>query len=514
MLYLHKKYNILWNILLIAALFLAIWCVMDGITVFRTVATSGEMLTNDFWFTVCMIFVRVAVIFLVISAYSGFISKTKTKALLANNRELDALNSNIPGGFQRCLNDEYFTMLYMSDGFLSMTGFTAEEIKLNFDNRYLNMIFPADRERVAREVSEYGSEKFEVQYRLIKKDGSTLWILDKGQLVTDADGSEMFYCVLVDINKLKQTERQLIDSKNEIQLSNERYQIIMDQSDSIIFEYDILNRTVMFSNRFKKKFGFDPLTTGFPEAMAEEGLIHPDDADRYLEFFQKVENEKPYNEGEFRLVMANGSYSWFEIKITTIRDENEKPIRAIGRLTDITKQKAETQKLIARSETDPLTGLYNKATTQNLIENSFKAQYNSQHALLMLDVDDYKHINDTFGHGFGDATLAELSCKLKSIFRSSDIVGRIGGDEFMILMKDLKAPEMIAEKAGDICRKLMTSYEKDGKTCTVSASVGVAVFPQDGTTYDELYKKADTALYRAKANGKNNFMFYNDRSEH
>lgn len=509
----HKKHRIIWSILLGIAVILGLWCVYDGTIVFSVVTETREMASNDFWFLVCTIFIKLVTVFLIFSAHSAHLAKIKNDALTENNRELDALTANIPGGFQRCLDDEFFTMIYMSDGFLSMTGFTAEEIKLNFDNKYINMIFPADRERVMKEIAEIKNENFELQYRLIKKDGSTLWILDKGQLVTGTDGVATFYCVLVDINKLKQTERQLIDSKTEIQLSNERYQIIMNQSDSIIFEYDILNKTVMYSGNFKKKFGFDPLTTGFPEAAAEEGLIHPDDTDRYLEFFRNVELEDSYNEGEFRLTMANGSYAWFEMKVTTIRDENGKPLRAIGRLTDITKQKAETQKLIARSETDTLTGLYNKATTQNLIENSFKAQYNSQHAVLMLDVDDFKNINDTFGHGFGDSALTELACKLKGVFRSSDIVGRIGGDEFMILMKDLKAPEMIAEKASDICKALLCNYEKDGKTCTISASVGVAVFPQDGTTYDELYKKADTALYRAKSNGKNNFMFYNDRSE-
>lgn len=436
----------------------------------------------------------------------------RAQTLRQNNRELDALTANIPGGVQQCADDEFLTLLYVSDGFLEMTGFSPEEISSHFENKYINMIFPADREKVKEMLKVQDPQQFEMQYRILCKDGSTLWILDKGQLVKDNYGVKTYYCVLVDINRMKQAERALTASRNEIQMINERYQVVIEQSDSIIFEVDLINHSIVVNNLFQKKMGYEPICSDFPDSTVEEGLVHPDDVDRFLEFYHETVLKEGFHDVEYRLKNANGSFIWVRISLTTLCGSAGEPIRAIGKIDDITNQRAENQKLKAQSENDLLTGTYNKTTAEKYIHNAFQEQYHSMHALLMLDLDNYGQMNVTFGRGFCDTILQDVSEKMKKTFRGSDIIGRIGSDEFVILMCDVRNPEIIKEKAQDICERINSVYSSGGVDCHITASVGVAVFPQDGTTYDELYKKADTALYRAKANGKNTYMFYSQRS--
>ena len=163
----------------------------------------------------------------------------------------------------------------------------------------------------------------------------------------------------------------------------------------------------------------------------------------------------------------------------------------------------ENKYLIHLSEIDPLTSVFNKETTQKLIDQKLK---NHEHfCFLILDVDDFKSVNDNYGHAIGDKVLENLGLLFKNHFRQSDIVGRIGGDEFIILIQD----ENIAEsRIQSLLQKVNELKIEELKDFKLSISIGIAFAPKDGTTFMELYRHADQALYQTKRTGKNNYKIY------
>lgn len=181
-------------------------------------------------------------------------------------------------------------------------------------------------------------------------------------------------------------------------------------------------------------------------------------------------------------------------------------INIVGKIRSNEKKK----ELEDKADTDLLTGLNNKLATERKIKNYMAQNPQSQSMMFLLDIDNFKKINDTMGHAFGDEVLRSLGTQIGSIFRASDIIGRVGGDEFMIFLKGISDEETILKEA----RKVETFFKgfQAGEYVkyAATASIGVAIFPQEGADFETLYKAADQGLYKAKKRGKNQLAFYND----
>ena len=162
-----------------------------------------------------------------------------------------------------------------------------------------------------------------------------------------------------------------------------------------------------------------------------------------------------------------------------------------------------------KADTDLLTGLNNKLSTERKVQECFEAEPNMQHLMLLFDVDNFKKINDTMGHAFGDQVLKSLGEQLSMEFRKTDILGRIGGDEFAILLKDIKDDEIILKEGDKILQFFRQFKVGDYVKYSATASIGAAIYPRDGKNFEELYKAADNALYEAKKQGKNRLIYYN-----
>ena len=233
-------------------------------------------------------------------------------------------------------------------------------------------------------------------------------------------------------------------------------------------------------------------------------------------------SKKNESELEYRRNTPDGSYLWVKAVTNLFEDKSSGDIKAFVYIKDIHKEKTSQLELKFKAERDSLTRLYNKGTTELLISEYLNksCELVKGGALLIIDVDNFKNVNDHFGHTFGDAVLSELTDKLKSIFRSTlktaqsdnreDIIGRIGGDEFMVFIKGVKDENVIATKAKRICDAFLNTYKNSANELyTISASIGIALFPQNGNNFAELYKQADIALYVSKGKGKNTHSFYN-----
>ncbi len=207
---------------------------------------------------------------------------------------------------------------------------------------------------------------------------------------------------------------------------------------------------------------------------------------------------------EYQRYMPNGGIMWTLAHITFVVDPETGHSCAIWSLRDIHARKQRAMELYHAAEHDEMTGLLNRASTTKKINRMLEERDDAQHALFMLDVDNFKTLNDTLGHQCGDQFLIDMAKGLKKCFRDSDVIGRIGGDEFFILMKNIPNPFAVLEKAETlrgVCQMVCSDYQPTG----VSVSFGISLFPEHGRSLDELYQAADSALYRAKARGKNQF---------
>lgn len=197
---------------------------------------------------------------------------------------------------------------------------------------------------------------------------------------------------------------------------------------------------------------------------------------------------------------------WVHNDIRFIIDVDSGHLCAMLSAKDIDEEKREEQKLVTAAKMDKMTMLYNRETTMESINKILREEPEHNHVLFMIDVDNFKNLNDTRGHQAGDEFLIDLASVIKSSFRETDIVGRIGGDEFFALMRNVPGDSITLRKAQELLNTIQEVCE-DYTDLNLSSSIGISMYPQDGNTLEELYAQADGALYEAKRKGKNRFMF-------
>ncbi len=303
--------------------------------------------------------------------------------------------------------------------------------------------------------------------------------------------------------------------KSEISEDLERLYSVVSISADMIFEY--LPDEDVF--RFFKRNNLDftevmSLSSDFEQFFKENSIVFVDDIDAFERLCDNIRSgiDKASFEVRFRNT-GEDEFNWYRIKMRSLRDEEGHFTKVIGKLENISDVKNAEMRLIDKAERDPLTRVYNKSTTKKLIKNFLRTDSKDTYdAFIIIDVDDFKNVNDTLGHLFGDSILVDLSQEMQDLFRSNDVVGRIGGDEFIVFLRGMKQKSHIEGKANDICRIFDLLYAgDDGKRIT--GSLGIALFPQDGDTFDELYRKADLALYASKRAGKSCYTFYSAETE-
>ncbi len=205
--------------------------------------------------------------------------------------------------------------------------------------------------------------------------------------------------------------------------------------------------------------------------------------------------------------ISDGSVRWVHNEVNFLTDVDSGHLCVMLSAKDINELKLEEQRLAKAAKLDLMTMVYNRETAMQYITRVLENEGDRQHALFMLDVDNFKGLNDTLGHQAGDEFLKALARELKTHFRESDIVGRIGGDEFFALMRNVSEREQIERKAQDIL-DVVSSIAAEYPDICMSGSIGIGIYPRDGSSLSELYSAADEALYRAKRGGKNMYLFH------
>lgn len=209
---------------------------------------------------------------------------------------------------------------------------------------------------------------------------------------------------------------------------------------------------------------------------------------------------------EYQRRFSKDNLRWIHNEIKFLTDAESGHLCVMLTAKDIDDIKSEEKRLIEAAKMDKMTNLYNRETTMNFIELTLLENAQDMHVLFMIDVDNFKSLNDTMGHKVGDEFLIALAYQLKHNFRDSDIVGRIGGDEFFALMKNVSSKKVVENKVKDLLDAINMICSKY-PSVNLSASIGIAIYPNNAKTLDELYAKADEALYEAKKRGKGQAVF-------
>ena len=316
-------------------------------------------------------------------------------------------------------------------------------------------------------------------------------------------GEPCVLCIAKNVNDLRQAEEKLRESE-------QRFRSAFENSPIGIVLID-LKGTIFQANNFASEvLGYErnPL-----EGTHISRLVPPEDRAQLKATFSRLAAGRDETvRTECRMLREDDLELWTNLHVVVQRDADGEPAYLIGQIADITEMKSSQSRMERMAFYDTLTNLANRRLFYDRLGQAVEHAQRSRHlsALLYLDLDQFKRVNDTLGHEVGDVLLQEVSTRLTSCVRQEDTVARLGGDEFTVLLFDIKSPSDASLVADKILTTLRQPLNISGHQLVVTTSIGITIVPQDGTDPNSLMKNADLAMYRAKEHGRNTYHFYSE----
>ena len=392
-------------------------------------------------------------------------------------------------------------ILYQSPSIERVLGYSSDEML--GDNAF-DFIHPKDvrgvRGRFLRGIAESDLLPT-VEYRFRRKDGSWRWLESVGSNLLK-DPRVGGYVV----NSRDVTERK--EAEEALKRSEERYRTVVEQQTELVCRF-LPDMTLTFVNdAYCRFFEQDPevlIGSSFMDHIPEEDRPH------YLRQLSRLDRKEPSRTIEHRVFTPSGEIRWQQWTDRAIFDDDGQiaEYQSVGR--DITERKVLEQRLEHRALHDPLTDLPNRRLFVDRLGQALRLTRRRQPgrkvAVLFMDLDGFKVINDSLGHEMGDKLLLAVSERLRGCLRPEDTLARFGGDEFVVLLEDVEGPEEAARVAERITETLKGAYLLEGKHLSASASIGIALGDVQQKTSEDLLRDADTAMYRAKEEGQDYSLF-------
>ncbi|MHB1140148.1 MAG: EAL domain-containing protein [Sulfuricaulis sp.] len=393
-------------------------------------------------------------------------------------------------------------VLYISPAYETVWGRRCADFREN-PSTWLEAIHPEDRERVhAAALTRLASGEFNEEYRIVRPDGAIRWIRDRAFPIRDDTGRPYRIAgIAEDITERKQAEKTLRES-------NELLERIFDSTHFCLGYLDRDFNFIRVNQAYAETCGYPP--EFFP------GKNH----------FQLYPHEE--NEAIFRRVVQTGeSYTaiakpfeypdrpergvtYWDWTLHPLKDGAGNVEAVLFVLLDVTERRHTEEQLNALAYYDALTGLPNRQQLHDHLQWAMKEAAGRERlvAILFLDLDRFKNINDTLGHDVGDALLKEVAARLRTCVRPGDIISRLGGDEFTIVLANVAHLDDVTRVAQKLLDHFLPPFRIAGRDLFVSPSIGITLYPFDGSIAEDLIKNADIAMYHAKELGRNNFQFY------
>jgi diguanylate cyclase (GGDEF)-like protein/PAS domain S-box-containing protein len=418
---------------------------------------------------------------------------------------LKTLLANVAGMVYRRRLDSDWTMEFVSQGCLPVTGRQPADLLLNNRIAYDDLTLPDDRlwvrEAIRCAVAEFRS--FDLEYRIVHADGAIRWVWERGTGVLDAQGRPIALEGLIqDITKRKSAETALREAER-------RYHGLFDNAIEGIFRTTVEGNYLDANPALAHIYGF-----GSPhELMASLHDIGRQlyvDPQRRDEFMRIVKARGSVTGFESQVYRKNGDIIWISENARVVIGEDGRPVSYEGTVEDITARRLYQTRIEHQANYDTLTGLANRSLLQDRLEQALLTAegFGTRIGVAFVDLDRFKFINDSLGHHVGDELLKEVAARLQSCVRECDTVARLGGDEFVLLINGHSGPESVRQIMECMLAAVSQPWTIEQGEFQVSCSIGVALHPEDGDEARTLLKHADSAMYRAKESGRNNSQFF------
>ncbi|OUR59538.1 hypothetical protein A9Q74_17325 [Colwellia sp. 39_35_sub15_T18] len=339
---------------------------------------------------------------------------------------------------------------------------------------------------------------------LLQKNDGTIFMSEVVNRNITVTGQAYVLSTVLNISERIVTEKALLKSEK-------RNSVIIQIANDGVWDWHLDTGLVEFDERYYTMAGYKK--DEFPYALEEwQKRVHKDDVVHATNSCQSYLAGTSSNfDIEFRFLRKNNTYMWIHGKGKIVeRDENGTPLRFIGTHSDISVQKEHEEKILHQAHFDSLTFLPNRFLSLDRLTIACKEakRNNELVALLFLDLDDFKKVNDTLGHEVGDRLLIDAADRLRHVVRSIDTVGRLGGDEFIIILGGLKTPKEAQPIVESLLKQFRNMFVINSRELLLTTSIGVAVYPNDASDSSELLRNADSAMYAAKECGRNTYSYY------
>jgi len=419
-------------------------------------------------------------------------------------RVLDTLVNNLAGMAYRCLNDARWTMRFVSHGCLELTGYAPAELIDDEGVSWEEITFADDRARARSEIraAVAAGRRFTLQYRIVTRDGAVKWVIERGIAVADESGQPVIEGFVEDVTLL----RESVEALEQAQL---RYWHIFEHASEGIFQTSREGRYLAANPALARIYGY---------ATPDELMADLEDIEHQLyvkesrrdEFRRLLEANAEVINFESEVRRRDGSRIWISENAHVVRGPNGEFICYEGTVQDITERRTYQEQLERQANHDLLTGLPNRNLLADRLALAIARAERLGYflAVVFVDLDNFKFVNDSLGHAAGDRLLVEIAGRLRHCLRGSDTVARLGGDEFVLVLNDHYRINSIVGVLERVLVEVGRPVVLDGREFQVGASLGAAVHPQDGDDAETLLKHADVAMYAAKNRGRNNFQFF------
>lgn len=395
------------------------------------------------------------------------------------------------------LNDEGI-ILTCNQPSESITGFQSEELV----GSHFSVLFKQETEFLKIWSKLNLSSKWMGEVHTVKKSGNRFIAKLKLQKVLQSDSTRYFLAILEDITHQKKSE-------NELLLAEKIFENI---SEGVLIT-DKKGRIISVNPAFQIVTGYtEEEVVGKNPNILQSGLHNQE---FYNEMWSEITNKGRWK-GEIWNKRKNGEVFPEWLTISSIYDELGNITNYVAVFSDITDRKQAEEQLRKLAHYDVLTGTANRYLLNKSLERLLVTakKYNQMVAVLFLDLDRFKQVNDTLGHNYGDLLLKKVSARLKGLLKNKDIIARQGGDEFVIVLPNIKHAKEAVAVSKDIINSLKNSFQLHDQEVYISTSIGISLYPYDGDDVYTLLKNADRAMYQAKSNGKNSFEFYHTGLHH
>lgn len=429
------------------------------------------------------------------------------QTLAASESLLREMASQVPGMLYRILYPPGRTaeFIFVSSGVRALYHIEPDEVMA--DGNILRACrHPEDRVRVEQVVAQALREKspMDIEFRIVLNDGTVKWVQMASSFVSDGPEGQVRNGIVLDITGRKYADAELRDSEA-------RWKLALESTGDGVWDWHIQAGREYYSRRYKEMYGYSQDKV-WEQSDEYHDIVHPDDKAQLIRDQQAYfKHETPTYSNEHRVRCADGSWKWVLTRGMVIEwDVQGKPVRMIGTHTDISNRKDAEATVWRQAHFDPLTGLPNRRTLRERLQTAIQRSQKNDHsvAVLFIDLDHFKEVNDTLGHDKGDMLLVEAAQRILQSLDPMDTVARMGGDEFTVLLNTAPAQDALEALLQGILDRLSAVFQLGTEQVFVSASMGIALYPQDATVVEDLFKHADQALYVAKGAGRNRYSFF------